>query len=294
MTIYKEDNLGYQNDGMINILINCIKSNGVMASEQWHDYYEILYIMKGSAIQSINGRVEQLASGDMVIIAPNDTHSTVCNCPQGCIIIVMLFSTLAFDFDSSINKYSKYLTLFMENSTLKSGYIKAPYQYQSEIRSLSTKIYKEFTLKSHSYKLIIKGLMYQLLGTINRIRQQYKQEAEIPKSYNSIVNICKYIEEHYTEAIRLKATATMLGYSPEHLSRTFKKATGNSFKEFVDFVKMTEAKRLLISTDMSVTEVSNFLSFDCVSSFSRTFKRVFQISPSAFHKSCILGIWNQQ
>lgn len=286
MKIFKEDNIDLEKNGMLNILINHSHAIEEMVSEHWHDYYEILYVMDGSAIQSVNGKTQEITKCDIVLISPGDVHKTHSNSDDGCLILVILFLPQVLALENNSNASSQYIDVFMDKDILKSCFLNKPYLFENELKKITSKINEEYTLKDLGFLLITKGLIYQLLGLIKRNICQLDENIIIPKNYNVILDICKYIEVNYQENLSLAKTASVFGYSPEHLSRMFSATTNKSFKKFVDFVKMNEAKKLLLFTNMSVVDISDYLKFDDVSTFSRTFKRVFDMSPSKFVTFC--------
>lgn len=286
MKIFKEDNINLQKKDMLNILINHSLTTGEMVAEHWHDYYEILYVMEGSAIQCVNEKTQEITKCDIVLISPGDVHKTLSNCEEGCLILVILFLPQVLALDNNINSSSQYIDAFMDKNILKSCFLRKPYMFENELKKITSKINEEFTLKDVGFLQITTGLIYQLLGLIKRNIHQLDENIAIPKNYNVILEICKYIEMNYRENMSLSKIASIFGYSPEHLSRMFSATTNKSFKRFVDFVKMSEAKKLLLFTNMSVVDISDYLKFDDVSSFSRTFKRVFNMAPSKFVTFC--------
>jgi YesN/AraC family two-component response regulator len=91
--------------------------------------------------------------------------------------------------------------------------------------------------------------------------------------------LLKYIEEHYKERIDLEEAAKMLNMSYFYLSRYFKKMTGRNFKEYLDFVRVCEAEKLIVTKDVNISQVAYEIGFCNVSSFNRVFKRVRGYAP---------------
>ena len=83
--------------------------------------------------------------------------------------------------------------------------------------------------------------------------------------------------------------ATTLGVSSDHLSRVCRAVTSSSALALVHERLALEAKRVLVHTQMTVSEVALDLGFDDVAYFSRFFKGVVGCAPSEFRARIASG-----
>lgn len=90
------------------------------------------------------------------------------------------------------------------------------------------------------------------------------------------------VEQHFKEKHSVAEYADLLSKSPKTLSNVFKKLGTKSPQQFIKERRMLEARRLLASTSMTVSEVGYSLGFSDVQSFSRFFKREEGVSPNKF------------
>ena len=65
-----------------------------------------------------------------------------------------------------------------------------------------------------------------------------------------------YMLEHFSESLSLEALAARAHISPTYFSKCFKKTTGLGYKEYLIYIRMREARRLLTETDLPVHEIS--------------------------------------
>ena len=86
------------------------------------------------------------------------------------------------------------------------------------------------------------------------------------------------------EQIGLKQIANLVGMNTYYFSAYFKKNTGENFKDYLRNVRLKHAVSLMISTDMSVTEVAQAVGYPDVRTFSDVFQRVYNEKPSAYIK----------
>ena len=82
----------------------------------------------------------------------------------------------------------------------------------------------------------------------------------------------EYINANYTDITEAQAAATVnMSYS--HYSRQFKRIMGRSFREYINAVRISAAENLLLTTDMSVTDIALASGFATSSHFIESFKK---------------------
>jgi AraC-like DNA-binding protein len=99
------------------------------------------------------------------------------------------------------------------------------------------------------------------------------------------------IWEGYSEPLSLSDIATSAILSRFHFSRVFRDATGVSPVRYLFAVRIYQAKRLLASTSLSVTEISLAVGYNSLGSFTNRFTDSVGASPSRFRRMCRDGIW---
>ena len=94
----------------------------------------------------------------------------------------------------------------------------------------------------------------------------------------------RYINENYNENISLETIAASAMVDPSHLSRTFKKETGEGVTDYINRVRIEKAKELLAFTDMLAYEVAEEVGFKDPAYFSLVFKKTTGSSPKEFRR----------
>jgi two-component system response regulator YesN len=92
----------------------------------------------------------------------------------------------------------------------------------------------------------------------------------------------RYIEEHYEKRITLLEISEMLGISAGYFSSLFSQKMGKTFSDYVNWVKICHAKRLLEEHQYLVYEVAEMLGFENAYYFSRVFKKVTGMTPTEY------------
>ena len=106
-----------------------------------------------------------------------------------------------------------------------------------------------------------------------------------PKTNNGKINVAMhFIQENYTRHLNIKEIANEVGLTPEYLSSQFHKLTGTTLPAYITKLKIAEAKNLLRFTDMSLAEISEYLSFSSQSYFQSVFKKETGDTPNEYRR----------
>lgn len=104
-----------------------------------------------------------------------------------------------------------------------------------------------------------------------------------PAENNLLMKRCtEYIQNHFQDELTLSSLAAYINRSPNYLSHLFKVEFGISFSEYVNRVRIGEAKMLLKQTDLLVYEIALNVGFSDYDYFKQVFKKYEGISPSDY------------
>lgn len=120
---------------------------------------------------------------------------------------------------------------------------------------------------------------YRLLSSSNKVITPGMAESR------RVQKVEAYINEHYSEEIRLQDLAEIVCMSPSAFSRFFKLRTGRTVMDFIIDIRIKHASRMLSDTSMSVIEICYACGFNNVSNFNRIFKRRKGEAPSSFREN---------
>lgn len=105
------------------------------------------------------------------------------------------------------------------------------------------------------------------------------------RHYSTVIeNAIHYIHIHLHEKITLERAADHVGISPCHLSRVFQAETEISFVEYIQKERVEAARHMLIYSEYSVSEISEYLHFSTQSYFIKIFRKHMGMTPSAYRK----------
>lgn len=119
---------------------------------------------------------------------------------------------------------------------------------------------------------------FRLLSTVQL--QSHDDDAALAR----ISGIVDYLSEHYCENFSMAELCQRVGMTESSFSRYFRRATGNSFTDFVNRLRINKACQLLMETDRYVTNVCYDVGFNNVANFNRRFLQVKGMTPSEFRR----------
>ncbi|MGI6510089.1 MAG: response regulator transcription factor [Erysipelotrichaceae bacterium] len=108
------------------------------------------------------------------------------------------------------------------------------------------------------------------------------QQDKLHKKYESenvMARAIKYVNDNYRENIDREDVAAVAFVTPNYLSKLFKNKMGINLREYINQLRIEEAKRLLLSTTMSVSEIASYVGYLNISYFSTVFHKMVGSSP---------------
>ena len=117
-------------------------------------------------------------------------------------------------------------------------------------------------------------------GVLIAERDAYYPDDESDEGYCASCH--RYITEHYTEKILLDNICFLFGTNKTSLCQSFKSEYGITILNYIDQLKIEDAKKLLLEQKLSVTEISEQLGFNSIHYFCRYFKKHTGLSPKEY------------
>lgn len=105
-----------------------------------------------------------------------------------------------------------------------------------------------------------------------------------PQEERTIHNIIRYLQAHLDEDISLSVLAEEFHLSGQYISQLFKNEIGVNFLAYLTNLRMEKAKKLLLSTSLSIGEVAEQLGYGDYRVFTKVFKKWEGITPSQYRR----------
>lgn len=101
---------------------------------------------------------------------------------------------------------------------------------------------------------------------------------------STMERVVQYIQSNYSRELRLEQLANIFGYNSAYLGKVFHQYTGENFNNYLDRIRITEAKRLLLLNEYKVYEVAEMVGYSNINYFHNKFKKYVGISPLSFKR----------
>jgi two-component system response regulator YesN len=139
------------------------------------------------------------------------------------------------------------------------------------------------------FEQFIDGIKHaQSLESLMEMVEEYCSKATgcIGASTTDVVvkRMIAYMEKNYDQDLKLEAIAKIFNYNSAYLGKVFKKEMGESFNNVLDNIRIENAKRLLLETDLKVYQVSEQVGYSNIDYFYSKFKKYVNISPKEFKR----------
>ena len=95
-------------------------------------------------------------------------------------------------------------------------------------------------------------------------------------------DVCKWIEEHFSENITVSSIANQFGYSSDYISAKVREKTGFSAKSYITRCRLMSAKQILLCSDLSIDEIAHQCGFSDTKAFFKVFKKHEGITPTQY------------
>lgn len=217
-----------------------------------HNYYELVYYVKGNGKTIIAGKEYEFKNNCFVIIPPYVNHNEFHNI--NCEVICLGFYSDADSF-----------SIFNVDNSVK-------------VYRILEEILTETAIQDYLFKDMTETKLRELCIFITRTSSK---KASGEKSFEYIIN---YLNENFHEKIILNDCAKQLNISYDYFQHKFKKKTGNSPKQFLINRRLDFSKELLLKSELNCTEIAYRCGFSTSAQFSKLFKESYKISPSEYKK----------
>ena len=136
---------------------------------------------------------------------------------------------------------------------------------------------------------ILKPVNYEEFGTsidnlkISLYEKRISDEPE--QSEEHVINvITRYLQKHLSEEMSLSVLADEFHLNPQYISRLFKNEIGVNFLTYLTNIRMEKAKKLLLSTALSITDVAERAGYTDYRVFTKVFKKTEGVTPSQYRR----------
>lgn len=237
------------------------------------DLCQLLYVHKGRAQVEIEGQHHVLAPSAIQVIPPLCVHGFQFS-PDVEGFVLTLAAPLVAQLQAQLGGS---MSALQRAASYPAG------QDRDYLNSLFNAVQNEYVGAQPARDMLLQSLISVLLVWVTRQVIQRREARQVPqrgREYLSLFN--QQVETRFREQPTVEQLAHKVGISVAHLNTVCRELSGQSALQIIHQRLLLEAKRLLIYTPMTVSEVADNLGFADPAYFSRFFKRLNGTSPSVF------------
>lgn len=255
-----------------------------------HSFFELVYVLSGSATHLLNGAERTITAGDYFILDYEARHSYTKKGDEKFEIINCLFVSEFIDktlknktsFGEIVNNYMIRNNNAVINTSPTNIFFRDDDGY---IGTLLDKCLREYQQKESGYFEIIRSKLIEII-----ILTMRKNAAEQPACADEICNyIIKYTSENYLCKDILKHVSSEFFFSVSYLSRKFKENMGMTFTDYLQKVRVEQSICLLANTDRKIIDIAGLCGYSDMKSFNAVFKRLVGVTPQKFRQEFYKG-----
>jgi AraC family transcriptional regulator, transcriptional activator of pobA len=244
-----------------------------------HDFFEVLYLAKGSGFHVIDSNKYEIVPPCVFFMSPGQAHKLeLSNDIEGFIFIFTPeFYLIDRTNQNRLIEFPFFFTIKQTNPPLKLKNL-------SDIRFIENLFERaiQHVAKPQYSTEILRGILHLILVTCETLYQVDDQLTNKGKGHLMVKRFYQLIEEQYHQNLTVQQYANLLAVTANHLTQTLKQLTGRTSAEIIQSKQILEIKRLLVHTNMNVTEIATAMGFDDPSYFSKFFKRETGKTPLAY------------
>lgn len=255
-----------------------------MHSAHSHNYFELYYLVHGECNFFLYDNVYRMTSGSMVFIPADTLHKTTyLESTEHERIYIEFSLDYISDIISAIGQQRFEQALYSNFFTVPTRYISHVDHIFSQLmkEKYNGDIYSSCYIKSEFQQLIILLLRRFDNALDPTIRPDFQRVQILDESIQTAMN---YICHNFSKSITLNDVAAQLHLNPSYFSKKFKTLNGFGFKEYLNTVRINHSEKLLLETDLSITEIAFECGYQNSNYYGDAFKHLNGISPTQFRK----------
>lgn len=242
-----------------------------------HDFFEIIYVCRGSISDWVDGTDIHLKTGDLCIHNPNARHKiTKMDASEDFILNILLpqdmfqrsFYEMLFE-DRELDRFFNSFMLSPDGSSNFMVFRNPP----PSVDTITELIVEEFLRGKNASRFIFEATFVVLFGELLRNH----------KSDTFSRDLVSYISDRL-DCISIQDAASHFGYHKNYFTNVVKEHTGCRFNELVTKIRLQRAVSLLLFTSSPLEEISEKLGYKSTASFYCHFKEAYKMTPSKYRQ----------
>ena len=253
-----------------------------------HDYFEFVYVYRGSGINVFREKSIHLHEGDGLLLNPSILHSFYTEDSDSIVLNIAMIESLFVGTKLSLlsdnQVFNNFFVNYMYQMNLCMDYLLFPSRSDVQIRNSVENIVYEYVKKKPFYQNILQSSVVTLFAYLARLFAQTSGiDDEKQMQASQISALLEYIQENLA-TVTMSQLENRFSYSSRQISRLLKQHTGQTFTELLLNIRLRQAAELLSASSLTISEVSSLVGFNDSLYFGKVFKGKYGLAPSQYRK----------
>ncbi len=250
----------------------------------FHPEYELVYIEGATATRHVGEHISTYVSSDLVLIGSNIPH---------------------LNFDYNVKTEYRKVVVHLKKAFVEQHLFKIPelnriprlfelskygIAFHGKLKEeIGNALFKFEAYSSFEQYIQLLNIFEKLARaeTFDLLHDQPYSKKYSEREQGRLRKIYAFIDKNYHHKIELSEVAALSNMTKEAFCRYFKKATGNTFIQFLNRYRISQSKRILMS-GKSVSDACYSSGFESLSYYNRIFKRITDENPKDFRKRYLI------
>ncbi len=239
----------------------------------WHDYYQFIYVRKGSGYVFAAGEKLAVSENDVLIIKRNEPH------------------TFAVDSDKLETYEVKFIIMDDESDFLNGEERYFCRDTDGSIRHALRQIERESETVDGFSRDVVSVEMCKILLLMQREMSRNREIADIKETQDVdevnddlLEKVKSFIDDNISKNITVKDVSDYVCVEYKYFSHHFALRYGMRLKQYIRRKRVELAKEMIVNTDMSMTAIAEKYGFGTIHYMTRVFKSEENISPTEFRR----------
>ncbi len=235
-----------------------------------HYHVEIVYMREGYAKAYIDSDVFEIQTGDLLVVFPNRIHRFEDAVGRNKYDLFIVNPDIAPDISQRITEENP------QNPVIRHACD------NQRLMSLIKILRDAESFPANSKQTLMNGYFLSFFAEILEMMPTRSIKPDENQAMRAVVQYCS---GNFTKDLSLAILEEELHLSKYYISHLFGDKLGIRFNDYINSLRISGACRLLRTTDMSITEISDVSGFGTLRTFNRSFIKQMGMSPSEYRRS---------
>lgn len=221
---------------------------GSYVNAHWHNSLEIVYMIEGSMQVTYENKSETIQSGEFSLVNSRTIHSVLSQKNKALVLQIpeMLFEKFVPGYDLLYYEVDMHPRSEVEQTKLQ------------KLKKIFMDMHVVYDIRPEGYLLKFNSLLYELLFTLIHSYSKKTVRKEIDKKnkyLQRLKQIMQYVDNNHCRLITVSEVADEFGYSPDYLSKFFKKHMNMTMLDYLYEIRIHYIYQDLVGTDQYLNDI---------------------------------------